>query len=103
MAINDSGVVLCRRNGKTRKLGKIQLFDFDNINGLASKDSLLFHETPESGKARPTNEVSIVEGFLEQSNVDEKPAVQKLDLAKSHLRLIQANLQYVLPLDACYD
>ncbi|MCK6453365.1 MAG: flagellar basal-body rod protein FlgG [Alphaproteobacteria bacterium] len=77
VTINASGEVLAKIDGTTtpRNVGQFELANFPNENGLVALGDNLFQETPASGT--PTTGVpnstgfgSILQGFLETSNVD---------------------------------
>ena len=54
-------------------VGQLEVMDFSNRAGLQALGGNLFQETPESGQPIPVEtglDVSVVQGFLETSNVD---------------------------------
>jgi flagellar basal-body rod protein FlgG len=89
VTINASGEVLAKIDGTTtpQNVGQIELANFPNENGLVAIGDNLFQQTPASGT--PTTGVpnstgfgSVMQGFLETSNVDVVKEISNLITAQ---------------------
>jgi flagellar basal-body rod protein FlgG len=104
VTINASGEVLAKIDGTTapRNVGQLELATFPNENGLVAIGDNLFQETPASGT--PTTGVpnstgfgSILQGFLETSNVD---VVKEIGALISAQRAYEMNSKVIETSDA---
>lgn len=87
LTISSTGVVNAKVNGNSTNLGQITISRFTNPAGLESLGDNLFAETDASGTATDGNPAdtgygSLLQGFLEGSNVDSITAVTDLITAQ---------------------
>jgi len=87
LTISSTGVVNAKTNGSSVNLGQITLSTFTNPAGLESLGDNLFAETDASGPSTDGNPAdsgygSLLQGFLESSNVDSITAVTDLITAQ---------------------
>jgi flagellar basal-body rod protein FlgG len=87
LTISSTGVVNAKVNGNSTNLGQITIARFTNPAGLESLGDNLFAETDASGTATDGNPAdtgygSLLQGFLEGSNVDSITAVTDLITAQ---------------------
>jgi flagellar basal-body rod protein FlgG len=85
--ISSTGIVTAKVNGASTNLGQVTLSSFTNPAGLESRGDNIFLETDASGPATSGNPAdsgygSILQGFLEASNVDSVTAVTDLITAQ---------------------
>lgn len=99
VTINASGQVLAKIDGKTklRTVGQIELARFQNPAGLHAKGNNLYLETPASGKPNTGTPQSngfgtILQGFLETSNVN---AVEEISQLISAQRAYEMNSKVI--------
>ncbi len=103
VTINESGEVLVKLDGQTSlsNVGQIQLATFQNDAGLEAIGDNLYTETPSSGNAVTGNPAetdfgSILQGFLETSNVN---AVEEITELISAQRAFEMNAKVVTTVD----
>ena len=103
VTINESGEVLVKLDGQTSmsNAGQIQIATFQNDAGLESIGDNLYLETPSSGGATAGNPAetdfgSILQGFLETSNVN---AVEEITELISAQRAFEMNAKVVTTVD----
>ncbi len=103
VTINESGEVLVKLDGQTAmsNAGQIQVATFQNNAGLESIGDNLYLETPSSGNATTGNPAdtdfgSILQGFLETSNVN---AVEEITELISAQRAFEMNAKVVTTVD----
>lgn len=89
VSINQSGVVQIKLDGQSQlqTLGQIELVTFVNESGLEAKGNNLFKETPASGtpvSGFPGNDGfgTVLQGYLENSNVDSVKEITTLITAQ---------------------
>lgn len=87
LTISSTGVVNAKVNGTSTNLGQISISTFTNPAGLESLGDNLFSETSASGTSTDGNPAdsgygSLLQGFLEGSNVDSITAVTDLITAQ---------------------
>ena len=99
VTINSSGEVLVKREGQVTlsNVGQIQLAVFPNEPGLQAKGDNLYEETPASGSPTTGNPGatgfgSILQGFLETSNVN---AVEEISNLISAQRAYEMNSKVI--------
>ena len=99
VTINQSGEVLVKIEGQVSfsNVGQIQLANFANETGLQAEGDNLFTETPASGTATTGNSGSvgfgsILQGFLETSNVN---AVEEISNLISAQRAYEMNSKVI--------
>lgn len=103
VTINDSGEVLVKLDGQTNlsNAGQIEISVFQNDAGLEAVGDNLFLETPASGSPITGNPAetdfgSILQGFLETSNVN---AVEEITELISAQRAFEMNSKVVTTAD----
>ena len=103
ITISEDGIISVKRPGQVDKdvVGNLQMFQFVNPNGLQLMGSSLYQRTDSSGDAlesRPTENGagSIVQNFLEASNVD--PVKELVGLIKTQ-RSFELNSQSIQTAD----
>jgi flagellar basal-body rod protein FlgG len=103
VTINDSGEVLIKLDGQTdlSNAGQIQIAEFQNDAGLEAIGDNLFAETPSSGSPitgtpGSTDFGSILQGFLETSNVN---AVEEITSLIAAQRAFEMNSKVVSTVD----
>ena len=103
VTVNESGEVLVKLDGQTSlsNVGQIQLATFQNDAGLEAIGDNLYSETPSSGNAVTGNPAetdfgSILQGFLETSNVN---AVEEITELISAQRAFEMNAKVVTTVD----
>ncbi len=99
VSINDSGEVLVKIEGQVdlQNVGQIQIATFPNDAGLEAIGDNLYLETPASGNATTGNPAStgfgsILQGFLETSNVN---AVEEISNLISAQRAYEMNSKVI--------
>jgi flagellar hook protein FlgE len=102
VAIDDSGNIIANyTNGQVKKIARLALSTFLNLNGLLRKGSTLYMETPTSGlpiinKAGEGGLGTISAAMLEESNVDIAGEIIKMIVVQ---RAYQANAKVVSATD----
>ncbi len=103
VTINASGEVLAKIEGQVdlQNVGQLQLAVFPNDAGLQSEGGNLYTETPASGSANvgipgSTGYGSIIQGFLETSNVN---AVEEISNLISAQRAYEMNSKVITTAD----
>ncbi len=91
--INDKGEI---HYGDSRKSIRMNLVSFQNPNGLVTKGSGLYVETPFSGRPEKNEDVNVRQGFLELSNVD--TANEMVGLIKNQ-RIFSMNSKVIQTID----
>lgn len=101
--VDSSGVILARfTNGRNRKLGQVELANFENVQGLSPQGDSYWGETHSSGTAllglpQTSSLGSIQSGALEDANVQLTDQLVALITAQ---RNFQANAQTIKTSDA---
>ena len=103
VTINESGEVLVKLDGQTalQNVGQIQIAVFQNNAGLEAVGDNLLLETPSSGQPSvgnpaATNFGSVLQGYLESSNVN---AVEEITEMISAQRAFEMNSKVVTTVD----
>jgi flagellar basal-body rod protein FlgG len=95
----DGTVHATTSDGQDAVVGQLEVSRFVNPAGLLAKGGNLFQETPQSGTAEQVTagtDVQVVQGFLEQSNVD--VATELIDMIQAQ-RVFELNSKVVQAAD----
>jgi flagellar basal-body rod protein FlgG len=89
----DGTIAASNANGEAVPSGRLAVVSFANPGGLSAAGDNLFEETPASGEGVAVAEPSVMQGFLEASNVDMADEMTRLIMAQRAYQLSARVLQ----------